>query len=457
MGTLINTDVDVIVVGAGIAGLSAATSLVEAGKSVLLLEKTSAPGGSSALSGGFFAFSATQEQENHGIADSAELFRKDMVDLGGGVADERLIDAYLDAERDTYRWLIDHGVVFDVVEVSSGQSVARSHHSDIKRTLRLLRESFELAGGTLLVDRSVTRLLTDAGRVSGVWVVDGVGNEYSYSADDGVVLSTGGFTRAKDLLQAFAPEQLQAIPYGGLGNTGDGIRLAWRLGAGLADMGYVSATYGSHPETTMEFHELLTAYYLGAIIVNVDGKRFVDESKSYKILGREALKQPEGLGFQVFDRRVRAKSLPGIPLNDIGMLEEIGHVYSAETLDELAEVAGIDREGLRDTVRLYNESVERGSEDEFGRTALVNGVGQRLTVEEGPFYAYPAKPLLTTTFAGLTISPRAEVMTIDGEAIPGLFATGEVIGGFHGAAYMTGTSLGKGAVFGRIVSRTIAG
>jgi hypothetical protein len=141
-----------------------------------------------------------------------------------------------------------------------------------------------------------------------------------------------------------------------LGNTGDGLKMAWRLGAGMADMGYISGTYGSHPDTGMEFHELLTAYYMGAIIVNERGQRFVDESKSYKILGRECLKQPDGLGFEIFDRRMRAKSHP-VPLNDIEMLENIGHVFKAESLEELARVAGIDVEGLVNTVEHYNAAL----------------------------------------------------------------------------------------------------
>ena len=161
-----------------------------------------------------------------------------------------------------------------------------------------------------------------------------------------MILATGGFSRSTDLLRTFAPEQLAAIPYGGAGNTGDGLKMAWKLGAGVADMSYITATYGSHPDTGEEFHELLTAYYMGAIIVNKDGRRFMDESQSYKTLGREVLKQPEGLGFEIFDAKIRAKSHPGIPLNDIGMIEDLGHIFKADSLEELAEAAGIDADAL---------------------------------------------------------------------------------------------------------------
>jgi fumarate reductase flavoprotein subunit len=445
---------DVIVVGAGIAGMSTALSLQQMGASVALLEKMEALGGSSAMSGGFFAFSGTEEQKNLGVEDSLEQFRADLIALGDGAADERLIDAYLANQQDTYTWLKDNGVEFREIEVSSGQSAARSHHTDIKRVLQSLAERFRQEGGHLLLGHAVLELLTENDRVTGVQVVH-AGKTTNFGATSGVVLASGGFSRGRDLLQTFAPDQLKAIPYGGLGNTGDGLKMAWRLGAGLADMGYVAGTYGSHPDTGLDFHELLTAYYMGAIIVNQRGERFVDESKSYKILGRECLKQPGGLGFEVFDRHVRAKSHP-VPLNDIEMVENIGHIFKADSLEELAQKAGIDVDGLLETVKRYNSAVRGEISDPLGRASLVNGVGSMVPVEEGPFYAYPAKTLMTTTYCGVTITPEAEVRRIDESVIDGLYAVGEVTGGFHGAAYMTGTSLGKGAVFGRIAARQLS-
>jgi fumarate reductase flavoprotein subunit len=444
---------DVIVVGAGIAGTSTALAAVEAGLSVILVEKMPEIGGSSVMSGGFFAFTETNEQAAMGESDSEALFRSDLVAIGGGAADEALIDVYLSNQSDTYAWLKGHGVVFDDVELSSGQSAARSHHTDIKALVPHLVSIFKQRGGLLRLASPVVELLhDDERRVSGVKLDSGE----ELSAAVGVVLASGGFTRARDLLQTFAPDQLNAIPYGGPGNTGDGLRLAWALGAGVADMGYISATYGSHPDTGPEFHELLTAYYLGAIIVNRDGLRFVDESQSYKVLGHEVLKMPGGLGFQVFDSVVRAKSRPGIPLVDIDMLEDIGHVYRAESLSELSRMAGIDESGLLDTVERYNDAIAGGRSDAMGRTALCNGVGELLPIVAPPFYAYEAKALMTSTFAGVTVSPAFEVMTVDRRVISGLYAVGELIGGFHGRAYMTGTSLGKGAVFGRVVAQELA-
>lgn len=443
---------DVVVLGAGIAGLSAAATAVESGLSVALLEKTGAIGGSSAMSGGFFAFSGTDEQAAEGIDDSTDVFLADLLEVGGHVNDERLLRAYLEHQGETYEWLKAHGVKFSALELSSGQSRARSHLSPIKEVLATLAASVEKRGGQIFTQHRAAELVRDVGgRVTGVIAENGSGR-VEFEALGGVIIASGGFSRGEDLLSAFAPEQLRGIPYGGVGNAGDGLKLAWKLGAGMADMAYISGTYGSHPDTGVDFHELLTAYYMGAIIVNQQGKRFTDESQSYKTLGSAVLKESHGLGFEVFDATVRARSHPGVPLNDIGMLEEIGHVFKADTLDELAGKAGIDPAGLAATVANYNQVAAGNRTDDFGRTGLCNGIGALLPIEQAPFYAYPAKTLMTTTYCGITITPRAKVTAVDGEVIEGLYAVGEVTGGFHGKAYMTGTSLGKGAVFGRIAA-----
>ncbi|KAA9149420.1 FAD-dependent oxidoreductase [Amycolatopsis acidicola] len=447
---------DLVVAGSGLAGQVAATAASEAGLNVVLLEKTANLGGSSAMSGGYFAFSGTEEQAAQNVGDSAELFRRDLLESGRHRNDPALLDAYLAHQDSTYRWLKDHGVTFRALELSSGQSVPRSHNSAIKDVLALLHKTFTARGGETRTGHRAVRLVrNENGTVTGVVTENGDG-EHLFTGRAGIVLATGGFSRGVDLLRTFAPEQLAAIPYGGKGNTGDGLKMAWKLGAGMADMASVSGTYGSHPDTGEEFHELLTAYYLGAIIVNTHGKRFTDESQSYKVLGREVLNQPEGLGFEVFDAKVRTQSEPGIPLNDIDLLEDLGHVFKADSLEELADAAGIAKAGLIETVRRYNAAIDGLRPDDVGRTSLCNGVGEPARIDEPPFYAYPAKSLLTSTFSGVTITPAGQVTDVDGGIIDGLYAIGEVTGGFHGAAYITGTSLGKAAVFGRIVAEHAA-
>lgn len=444
---------DVIVIGAGIAGVSTAAAAAEKGLDVILIEKMPHIGGSTVMSGGWFAFTGTEEQKNEGIEDSKELFRADLLSVGDHRNDPALVDAYLENQQATYEWLKARGVTFGEVSISSGQSAARGHSTRIREVLSTLHEYFTSQGGRTLLDTRVSSLIRNsAGRVTGVRTEDNT----QIDASGGVVIASGGFSRSRELLSIFAPEQLAAIPYGGAGNTGDGLKMGWKLGAGMADIFAVSGTYGSHPETTDKQQELLTAYYMGAVIVNMDAKRFIDESLDYKTLGSAVLTQRDAIAFQVFDSTVRAQSHKGIALKDMDMLEDFGHLPSADTLEELADIVGIPGEQLIATVESYNAAVRGEQSDEVGRTHLCNGVGQLEPIIKGPFYAYPAKTLMTTTYAGLTFNPHGQVTDVDGDVIEGLYAVGEVTGGFHGAAYMTGSSLGKGAVFGRVVAEHIA-
>ncbi|MFI8632377.1 FAD-dependent oxidoreductase [Microbacterium sp. NPDC077663] len=446
---------DLIVVGSGIAGQTTALAAAEAGLDTVIFEKQNAPGGTTVMSGGWFAFTGTEEMAAARVEDSREAFLSEMIEVGGGLNDRELLETYLDHQHGTYEWLKGHGAVFQELDWGAGLSVRRSHYTPIVELLDRLRADYLAAGGELHTKSHVTALLTDGpDHVTGVTVATSNGPVEVISRG-GVVLATGGFTRGTDFLRIFAPKQLQALPFGGRGNTGDGLRMAWALGAGLADMSFVSGTFGSHPETG-DVQELLTAFYMGAIVVNQQGRRFIDESVSYKLIGNAVLDQPDGLGFEIFDAKIRAQSHRGVPVKDIDTLEEKGHVLRATTLEELAEIAGIDQAGLVATVARYNEAIASGRPDDVGRNSISSGAGELVPIDEPPYYAYPAKSLLTSTYCGITVTPEGVVRTIDGRTLDGLYAVGEIVGGFHGAAYISGTSLGKGAVFGRIVGNRVS-
>ena len=200
------------------------------------------------------------------------------------------------------------------------------------------------------------------------------------------------------------------MPYGGVGNTGDGLRMAWMLGAGLADIGHVAGTYGQHADTTDDEHELLTANYLGAILVNAHGERFADESESYKVLGSAVLGQPGRMAYQVFDSVVRARSRPGVPLSDMERIEELGHLVSAPTDRRRSSASSGFLPGrLERTVGAVQRERVGRRDDVFGRTGLVNGVGTLVPVETAPFYAYAAVTAMTSTYGGLSVAPDTSV------------------------------------------------
>ena len=385
---------DVIVVGGGLAGQVAALTAAHGSRRVLLIEKLDRCGGSTALSGGFFAFAGSVEQADRGISDSAELLLADLEKSAGDGANNALLSTYVRDQLEVYRWLKDIGATFPVIELSAAQSAPRSHLTDIRRLLQLLELQVT---DSPFIDRQTgcraTELIVDAERaVCGLKAIAGQ-TEHTLSAG-AVILASGGFSRSASLLRTFAPKQAKAILHGGLGNTGDGLLMAWRLGAGMADMGFINSTFGSHPETTDQEHELLCAYYLGAIVVNQRGRRFVNESKSYKLIGEACLEQPGAIGYQIFDSVVRDRSERGVPLNDIDTLQDRGHVLCADTLSKLAHLINVPAEQLTMSVNRYNESVRSNVEDEFGRASLCNGLGERVTVEVAPFYAYPSRPLM---------------------------------------------------------------
>ena len=442
---------DAIVVGGGLAGLSATHRLAARGLSVALVEKRERLGGSSAMSGGWFALSGTAMQRRAGVVDSDALFVSDMVETGGGFADEALLRALVEHQAHAVAAIDRAAAWTEELKVSAGMTAARAHLVRIRNLLALLEHEAVSAGATILCSDAAGGLVWDGARVAGIRSING-----DLDARHGVLLASGGFSRSRELLELFVPDQAPAMPYGGVGSTGDGLRMAWMLGAGLADIGHVAGTYGQHAEATDDEHELLTANYLGAILVNARGERFTDESESYKILGSAVLGQPGRMAYQVFDAVVRARSKPGVPLSDMDRIEELGHLVSAPTIPELERRLGIGDGRLARTVSQYNDVVSGRIEDPHGRKGLVNGVGTLEPMAVAPFFAYPAVTAMTSTYGGLTVAPDTSVMRVDGTRIEGLYAAGEVVGGFHGASYMTGTALTKALVFGCEAADTIA-
>jgi len=448
---------DIIVIGAGAAGLAAALTAADAGADVMLLEKAAEPGGSSRICGGLLAFAGTDIQTRHGIEDSSELLYQDLCEVGRHENDSALVRCYTDNQLATYHWLCEHGVRFGPrPDASSGQSVPRCHVIDPDAMINgLMEHVLRHPRIEFTAKAAVSRLLRKDGSVRGVRVAH-EGGPTDVAADRGVVLAAGGFTRNAELIKTFVPKQAKAWVSGGEANTGDGLLMAWQLGAGVRDVAYIQGTFGKHPTNHTCRHSLL-AVYKGAIAVNLAARRFVDESLSYKLLGTASLEQDGDFTWQIFDQPIFDSHEEEVSIFDVRHRQADGMLIEAKTLDELAAKTGLDAATLRATVARYNGFVRDGHDADFGRRHLVHNHGALRPVSTAPFYAHASTAALYGTYCGVTVDPTMQVLDVFGEPIRGLRAAGEMIAGLHGAAYMTGSALGKALIFGRVAGREAVG
>ena len=444
-----------MVIGAGLAGHRCALEAAHRGASVVLLEKTGAAGGSTAMSGGSIAFAGTDLQKAAGIDDSPERLRQDLITVSGGYADPALIDVVVRHQLKEYEFLCNRKVPFGPVQSSSGQSVPRVHSTPAAKLIDLLHAELRtLANVKVLLEARAVRLTRQDDRVRSA-LVEHQGEKLEITARRGIVIASGGFSRGLDLLRQFAPDTSKALPAGGLGNEGDGIRMACEFGAGLQDLGFVKGTFGGYFQPVPgEYYTVLLPIYRGAIAVNVNGERFVDESQSYKTLGAACLEQDKALAYQVFDEAIMAQSMDTTPSFNFRAAVRKGRIISAASLAELAGKLGLPADRFQATVAGYNADISSGVDGKFGRKSLVHTHGTPVAIAKAPFHAYPTTTAINSTYAGIRVSPDMSVLNIWGEQINGLFAAGEVTGGFHGEAYMTGSSLLKSLVCGAVAARS---
>lgn len=452
------TKADIVIIGSGAAGLTAACRAAELGvEQVVLLEKEPFVGGSSIMCGGQWAVSETALQRKHGIVDSDELFVNDMLRTGGGVTDERLVRRLVEVSRTQYEWVIGKGVKPLSISLASGMSVPRAHTFDPTAVVNLLLREARSGGVRIVTGARATQLIRDDGGITGV-AVSWAGRRTAIRAK-AVLIASGGFSRNKVLMKKYAPLMEKAARVSGIGSDGDGLLMGVAVGAALKDMSYITASYGftMRPSSIRDF---TLVYYAGGIILNQKGERFVNESLPYKDLGTAALLEPGFGTYILFDEEMRRRQMKMRP-NDAYLWRSIDegrvpdYVFRGETLEEAAQKAGLEAETVLGTVAAYNQDAPAGR-DRLGRRSLSSGYGVPVKLEHPPFFIMPAQAGVMGTYCGLAVSPDTEVLDGRGEKIPGLFAAGEVCGGFHGRSYITGSAFAKANGFGRVAGEVMA-
>ena len=456
--TPIEMAADVVIIGAGGAGFAAATEALENGATVIILEKNQMIGGNTARAGGTLNAPDPERQSkmNPPVEDSVEKFFMNTLEAGDFKADPALVAVLTRGALDARHWLSDHGTKWtEMVYQTIGGLWPRSLDEKDKIAFNgfiapLAKRVAELGGKVILNCKAETLTKNDSGRVTGVIAFDTKnGQEYRFTANNAVIMATGGYAASAELVKKY--NGLSGLPTSNAPtSTGDGIVMGVAAGADTYGMEYVQIHPHGNPKTGgLQSH--FAGVIKNSIYVNKNGKRFVEESGRRDVISNATIAQPGQIMYSIFDSEggfyAGVKTLPDVELKN---LTSKGYLYIGNTLDELAQKAGIDPAGLKATVARYNELVAAGKDTDFEKDEV------ELPIAKAPFYCVPLSPTLHHTMGGLRINTEAQVLRPDGSVIPGLYAAGEVTGGLHGTNRVGGNALTDGVVFGRIAGRNAA-
>ena len=488
-GETVSYDADVVVIGAGGAGMTAAITAAAEGKSVVIVESQAMVGGNSVrATGGMNAGKTVYQDENEfgesagvektlktaaekyadnetitalaktvseqwaeyqknptGYFDSVELMELDTMIGGKGINDPALVETLCSNSADAIDWLDEHGITLHSVSSFGGASVKRIHRpvdaegktlSVGSYMIPLLQENCDKAGVQTLLNTTATELLTDAnGAVVGVKATGSTGETITVNAK-AVVLTTGGFGANLDMVTEYKPELKGFMTTNAAGAQGQGIEMATAVGADTVDMDQIQI----HPTVEANTAALITEGLRGdgAVLINAEGKRFIDEVGTRDVVSAAEIAQTGSYSWLVVDQAmVDASSVIQ------GYIKK-GYTVTGETYEELGKAMGVDEAAFAETMNTWNGYVEAKNDPDFGRTSFAN------KLDTAPYYAIKVTAGVHHTMGGLKINTNTEVLNENGEVIPGLFAAGEVTGGVHGANRLGGNAVADFTVFGRI-------
>ena len=497
---------DVVVVGAGGAGLAAATAATQNGASVLVIEKMGTVGGNSIICGGIYNspnaslqanvemsdsvkslvetalaeapvsdehaelqaavkadYEAWQAAGAKGLFDTANWYALQTWNGGDKVGRLPLVKVLANNAYPGLEWLQDLGMVFsDKIGQGAGSLYQRTHSSLDSMGTGYIKVFMNAIGEeNVLVNTKGESLIQDeTGRVVGVKATNPDGTELTITANKGVVITTGGFSANVEMREKYNTSGKwpvlgeNVMTTNAAGITGDGIAMAAAAGANLVDMEQIQLLYLGNP-----FNGGMTYYtprdLSGTdqiIFINKEGKRFVQEDGRRDVICCALIDQTDGLMYILESGDGNAVDPDELLTGDghkARDAEAQGYLLIADTLEEMAEKIGCDAETLKATVASFNEAVKAG-EDEFGRKLY----STELT--KGPWIACARVACVHHTMGGIEVNTNTEVLDTNGNVIPGLFAAGEVTGGLHGANRLGGNAIVDFVVFGKLAGENAA-
>ncbi|MGC8826844.1 MAG: FAD-dependent oxidoreductase, partial [Anaerolineae bacterium] len=443
----------------GFAGLAAAIEAYNAGAQVLVLEKMEVPGGNSAINGGVYAAwdSRIRRKFPDLPPDSADIMMEDMLRAGQRLNWPALVKKVATESVDGIEWLLDLGTPFqEKIVQAGGHSRPRTHttvNASGSDAIKAMLKKAEELKIEILYEHRVTRLIREGcgtGRVLGVEVETGGQKKY-FKAKKAVVIATGGFCRNVELRTKFVPWLTAEYPSTNHpGATGEVMVEAMRIGAAATQLDWIQLYPFADPNTGILDRPAVIPFNAPAYCIYVakNGKRFVNELADRKVCADAQLfGVKEKPTFTIFDDSKVDEFFNREHIED-GIQK--GRIIRADTLEELAQKAGIDPAGLKETVAKYNEMVDKGVDEEFGKPSM------KAKIEKPPFYAIPQWPSVHHCMGGLQITDKAQVLDLDGNVIPGLYAAGEVTGGVHGAVRLGSCAFVDCIVMGRTAGKNAA-
>ena len=491
----VTKEADVVIVGAGGAGMTAAMTASDAGKSVIILESQAMVGGNSVRStGGMNAAKTVYQDENEfgegagvekmlksaadnyadnefitslaatvaqqwadyqanpvGYFDSVELMELDTMVGGKGINNPELVKTLVEGTAPAIDWLDENGMSLHNVAAFGGASVKRIHRPVNEEgkvvsvgayLVPLMEKACQDRGVEFILNTTADTILTDeSGKAVGVSGTDKDGNTVTVNAK-AVVLATGGFGANLDMVASYKPDLKGFMTTNAPGIQGQGIAMATAVGAATVDMDQIQI----HPTVEANTAALITEGLRGdgAILVNANGERFTDEVSTRDKVSAAEIAQPGSFSWLIVDQAMADAS------NVIQGYITKGYTKQGATYEELAKEIEVDPATFAATMEKWNGCVEAKTDADFGRTSFAN------PLNTAPYYAIKVSAGVHHTMGGVVINSSTEVLKEDGSVIPGLFAAGEVTGGVHGANRLGGTAVADFVVFGRIAGSSAA-